>query len=316
MKVGQQRIHDPELKARPDEQSSVARPGQDPPVGRAPLPDDSLSRRRLERPDDCRAHSNDPTSGAARTLNRVAGLGTHRNSLGMHCVRLEIIHANGLECSSSNVQRYERALDASGLNRLRKRFVEMEAGGGRRDSAVLTRKYALVTLAIAGIGFAMNIGWEGHTPPLLEKLNCGSRSFNDPKVIASLHHAYQAAGSRDEDTLAHGFTGAHLRQCPVGVGVNALVGLQRPLQKNLDSPAGGFGSDQSCRHDAGVVEHEQIAGPQEGRQILHQSVAESAGSSFEHQQAASRAFGERCLGNQLFGELVREVIASHARMVT
>ena len=43
--------------------------------------------------------------------------------------------------------------------------------------------------------------------------------------------------------------------------------------------------------------------------------AQPAGRAVEHEQPARRALGQRCLGNQLFGQVVGEVVASHPRMV-
>jgi hypothetical protein len=71
------------------------------------------------------------------------------------------------------------------------------------------------------------------------------------------------------------FTGANLRQRPLLV--------QQALYKQLEPPAAGFASEQPRWNNAGIVKHQQIAGPQQFRQIAEALVSDLAGRAIQGQ---------------------------------
>jgi hypothetical protein len=69
----------------------------------------------------------------------------------------------------------------------------------------------------------------------------------------------------------------------------ALAVTQQPFQHHLDAAAAVLAAEQPRRYDAGVVEHEQVAGAQQARQVTEAAVAQLAAREGHVQQAAVRA---------------------------
>ncbi len=79
------------------------------------------------------------------------------------------------------------------------------------------------------------------------------------------------------------------------------------------SAAARLTSAQPGRNDPRIVEHQQIIGAQELRQVAHGPVLERAAVAREHHQARSVALGERLLRDERLGQLVVEVRETHRR---
>ena len=85
------------------------------------------------------------------------------------------------------------------------------------------------------------------------------------------------------------------------------VGAGDALEQQLDAPAGGLGRGHARLDHAGVVEDQEIAWPDERRQVGEREVA--APTALDVQQPAAGALGRRRLGD----ELVRQVELEIAR---
>ena len=92
--------------------------------------------------------------------------------------------------------------------------------------------------------------------------------------------------------------GAHVGQGAVGLG--------DALDQHLDLAAGGLVAVQPGLDDAGVVEDQQVAGPQQAGQVGEAPVMQLAGV-IQVQQPAAAAFGGGRLGDELGRQLVVEV---------
>ncbi len=299
MEIGEQGIDELELEARTDEQPRLTRP-------RATLAHSQRSR--FQSPDHRRSDRDHPAAVRSRALHCLARLGAHGDSLGVHCVRLQIVSANRLKSPRPDMQRNKRAAHTPRCDFIGQHAIEMEAGRRRCNRTVVAGEDALVPLAIVRIRRAMDIGGQRHLAPGLEEFQGRSGRFDDPQVIPAFDDAHRAARGGNLQSWADGLAGADLSE--------RLRPLQRPLQEDLDASAGGLGAYEAGGNDPGVIENEEIAGAKQCRQLLHVPVAHLSGRAVEHEEAAPRALGERRLRNQLFGESVGKVVASHTRMVT
>jgi hypothetical protein len=59
--------------------------------------------------------------------------------------------------------------------------------------------------------------------------------------------------------------------------------------------------------DAGVVEYNEVVGPQEVRKVAEKAVVAASGGAIEMQQARGRTIGKRLLSDQLLGQMIVEV---------
>ena len=82
---------------------------------------------------------------------------------------------------------------------------------------------------------------------------------------------------------------------------------QHPFDEQFDAPATVLLAEQARRNDAGVVEYQQIAAPEQRRQIGKTPVFDVSGLAVQAQQPAGRTLGEWLLGNELRRELVEKI---------
>src|SRR5438034_442860 len=83
-------------------------------------------------------------------------------------------------------------------------------------------------------------------------------------------------------------------------------------EKSFPAPAGARPpSHQPSRHDSRVVEHEQIAGIQQLRQVFKNPILDRLGGPANDKKARFVAFWRWFLGDELGGKMVVEEISSH-----
>jgi hypothetical protein len=97
------------------------------------------------------------------------------------------------------------------------------------------------------------------------------------------------------------FAGAEMDQRPPFV--------QQTLDQQLDAPAAGLAAVQAGRDHPGVVEHQQVAGAQQFRQVIEPAVAERAGCAVQGQQPAVAAPGRGVLGDQFRRQVEAKILA-------
>src|SRR5688572_10965637 len=86
---------------------------------------------------------------------------------------------------------------------------------------------------------------------------------------------------------------------------------QQTLEQKLDAPTRRLVPDDTRRQHTRVVEHEQIAGAEQRRQVGEQPILDTARGTVEHEQAARAPLPERRLRDQLRRKFVVEVAALH-----
>ena len=106
-------------------------------------------------------------------------------------------------------------------------------------------------------------------------------------------------GARKDDRLPRtgGVAGTDLEE--------ALVEAQHPLQQELNPAAGGLGADEPRLHDPGVVQHQEVAGAEQARQVAEAAIGEHLAG--EVQEPAVGALGRRRLGDPVRRQFEVEV---------
>ena len=118
----------------------------------------------------------------------------------------------------------------------------------------------LVALAIGGLGRAIDIGRQRHRAVRLEELQHVARELQVKQLALAPDHA--RAVPPGSATAAPAFKPLLARAC-----TSAVSRRQHPLQQQLDPPAAVLDAVNARRDHARVVEHQQIAGAQQRRQI-------------------------------------------------
>ena len=183
----------------------------------------------------------------------------------------------------------------------------MQAGGGRRYRSPLLGEDGLVSLAISVRVIAMNIGREWHMANAIEDgeeiVDRGELEQPIAELSALKDFGFEnngAVGSREHEAFADGnfSSGAHERAPEVVSG-----GLG---EHDFDSAGGlfAFAAQRSARVEASgdhatVIEHEQVAGVEKGREVGELAVVQFARCTIHDEHAALSALLGRLLRNQL-----------------
>jgi|ERR1700683_1609152 hypothetical protein len=93
------------------------------------------------------------------------------------------------------------------------------------------------------------------------------------------------------------------------------MALKRSLKEELDTAAGLLCAEEPRCDHARVVEHEQIARPQEPGQISHHEILVASAPSIKREESTCGSLGKRCLSHPIGWDLIREVAKLHAVML-
>ena len=91
-----------------------------------------------------------------------------------------------------------------------------------------------------------------------------------------------------------------------------LVWRHQPLDQHLDATAGLLGPQQPRRQHPRIVEHQQVARPEQACQIAKPQVGRIAALR-QVQQPAVAATRTRLLRNQALGQVVMKIAQLHGR---
>lgn len=226
-------------------------------------------------------------------------------TLAVHAVLAEVVHPHRLEGAGAHVQREPGAVRAVGLDAFEQSLVEMQAGRGRSDRAGVAREHGLVARLVGFAGGALDVGRQRQLAVALEQREqvftlrkAQVKEFANATEHLDLEGIGKAQAAAGFGRLAR----AHLRE--------RLVRTDRALDQHLDLAATVLDAMQPCVDDAGVVEYEQVARPDQVGERAEACVRERgrlARLRCQHQQTACAALGQRCLRDQLGGERVVEV---------
>jgi hypothetical protein len=90
-----------------------------------------------------------------------------------------------------------------------------------------------------------------------------------------------------------------------------LMLIPDTLDEDLNLTASVFATEQTGSHDPGVIEDEQVIGPEKPGQIGKEKVAPLRRLECEESRRAS--IEQRALGNQLGGKVVPKIAEAHGR---
>jgi hypothetical protein len=227
----------------------------------------------------------------------------------VHDVRLQIIGSHRLKRPCTHVQCYEGAAHTSRFYLSNELRIKVQTGGRGSNRAPFTRKDTLITLAVIVISRAMNVRWKRYIAPLLEEFKRRAGKFDTPQIVLTTEDADNASCSCHFEPFAYRFACAQL--------YNSLFRPDDTLEEYLHATARRLRPHEPRCNDFRIVENEEIARAQEGREVAHGAVPRDGTilRPLEHKQPTRRSLGERSLGDQFGRQLVGEVMALHARMV-
>ena len=141
-------------------------------------------------------------------------------------------------------------------------LLEVQAGGGRGHRAGLAGVDGLIALGIFRGRLAANVGRQRRLPVPFQQRQPRFVAVGadfEQLAVAAEYGGGKARLEQQRTTRLGRLAGVEMNQRP------PLV--QQPLDQNLDPSAAGLAAEQPRRDDPGVVEHQQIAGPQQRRQF-------------------------------------------------
>ena len=149
VEVGDQYVHQLELKARRDEDVGVAtgNPSFCPAFQRA---------------DTGGAHGHDASAACLAGGNGRLGFGRHVVPLAVHLVLGQVLSFDRLEGACTHMQRHMRALHAHGVQLRKYALVKVQCSRGGRYGAGVFRKHGLVALHVFGRVAVRDVGGERH----------------------------------------------------------------------------------------------------------------------------------------------------------
>ncbi len=224
----------------------------------------------------------------------------------MHAVIGGVRGLDGEEGAGADMQRRGEPRDAGGVERRRQPLGEMQPGGRRGDGAVLRREHRLVVGVVAGIAARgpLDVGRQRHAAEAREP----GAKFLPLDVEAQRHVAFRVlGGDRGGEALAEGdgIAGLHpLAALDEGApGAAADIAVERHLD-----PGRAAHADQPCRDDARVVADQQVARPQQKRQVADGAVRQCRP---DDEQARGVARLDRMVRDQLPRQLEIEIVDAH-----
>ncbi len=304
MEIGQQRVHDPETVTRIDKNFCLAFIG---------CHASAVCRRRSRRPASrdigtslCGSLQRSHHGGAdrhdappflLRRIDFIAGGLRYAEILRMHAVLADIIHTDRLKCPGSDVQGDKGGLHPHSLETREHGLVEMQTGGRRGDCTRMVRIHRLIAFAVARIVRTFDVRRERNMTDTLKNLRHRGIRFEFQMVklpLALLHgHGnipFQRKFLSRLRRLACTYLGQH------------MMSIQNTLHQHFDAPATVLVAKEARGNHARVVEHQQIACPQQRGQIGKTQIAPGAARAIEGQQTAGGARRCRILRDQIVGK--------------
>ncbi len=222
----------------------------------------------------------------------------------MHFVPLDIVLPERLEGARAHVQRHERAAHAARLELGEHGGIEVQARRGRGDGARLTRIDGLIAFPIRLLGRAVDVGRKRHLAERLEEFEHIGRELQAEQVAVAVDQARAASsGQKHRGPRLERFARARVNQ--------RRARREHPLEQQLDPAAAFLRAANPRRHDAGVVEHQEVVRAQQPRKIAEIEVAPQPARAVERQHPAAAARLGGPLRNQLGGKLEVKILALH-----
>lgn len=264
---------------------------------------------------DARRRGPDRDHAASLGLGEVDGLGRarrKRESFLMHAMGLDGVGLDGEEGSRPDVEGQRCGEDARLTQALQEAWGEMEAGGGGCDGAGFPCIDRLVSILIDGLvvpGPPLDIGGQGHFAMQRREAEDVAVEFHEhrPVRVLAANGGMQGGFGRAE---AKGGAGADPFGWPQEGSPN--TGSCFFEQQQFDGSLGfGFATPQACRDDLGIIEHEEVAGPEPSSYLMEASLMARGGGPVEDEEPGLVAMSTGMLGDTFRGEMEIEVGDAH-----
>jgi hypothetical protein len=196
-----------------------------------------------------------PAAGACRP-DPVGGGRRQRVAFRRHAVRREIAAADRQERPRPHMQRERHVVDARIARRREQRRCEVQAGRGCGDGAGDARERGLVALPVGGGRPARpaDVRWQGHLAGTLEPgEHIPAHVEPEPPPPVTQRPSPLARALREMQALAHARAAPDQRF--------PLAAAARLEEEELEAPAARASTVHPRRHDARVVQDEQVARP-------------------------------------------------------
>ena len=216
----------------------------------------------------------------------------------MTCVR-EVVAAHRLEGARADVQGDRAALDAARRERREQLGVEVQRRGRRGDRAGLRREHRLVAALVVGAVVAGDVGRQRHVAVALEQRSgsSGKRSSNsEPSAPPRPSTSTSKPSPLPRRSRLPGFGDLLARSC----ASTRDRGSIRSTSTSTAPPL-ALRAEQARLDDAGVVDHQQVAGAQQRRQV-----AEDGGRAARRRVPSSRREPLRSARGMLRDQLRRQ----------
>ena len=212
----------------------------------------------------------------------------------MHGVVVHVLRTHRLEGAGADVKGHVVGLHAARGQCVEHGLVEMQAGGRGGHGASLAGEHGLVAVKVSVVGIALDVGRQRHAPHAQQQLLDGFGSIKsqaEELAVTTLHHQPATVAEFNDAAFLGLLADAELR--------TELVVVVQALDQDLHGATGFLVAIKARGQHAGVVEHQQVTGLQQLRQIAELAVVKLPGRHVEVQQARRTATGQRALRDQL-----------------
>ncbi len=204
----------------------------------------------------------------------------------MHAVRGEIFRLHREERAGTDVQRDPGELHAPRADRIEQRRVEVQSGRRGGDGSGTSRVHGLVPRLVGRRCGARDVGWQrdGGVPREIVDKRSDAREAQAEEPIAARDDV-GVDGSRQANRLAR-------TRCMAGADLEQALGrAQNPFEQQFDPAATRLHAHEPGFHDLCVVQHQEVAVPQEQGQLAKPPVRQYFAGNV--QQAAVGTLGGR-----------------------
>ena len=215
-------------------------------------------------------------------------------------MRGEILGRDRRERSGADVERDPGDGDTVGFERGKERRVEVQSRCRRGDGAGRAREDRLVARLVVDFRRARDVRRQRNgavTIQIVEERHVAKQAQLEKAIAASDDGGARTARKRELAADLWRMADAELEE--------RAIGREHALEQQLDLAAGRLRRLEARLDDPRVVQHDEVAGRDESRQIGEREIGERG--AIDVQQPAAGAFGRGHLRDQLARQVVVEV---------
>ena len=203
------------------------------------------------------------------------------------------------------MQRHLREPDAHLPQTGQHGLVEVKARRRGSDGSAVARVNRLIPRLIGDIVRTLDIGRQGDMTLLRHEIGEVALDQTEPiEIIFALTHDEPRPTVEIDRAPGLGrLACADLGQC--------RARIQEALDEDLHPTAGVLAPEQPGTHHPRVVEYQEIARPEQSRQIGKEKVTTALTRRVERKQARRAAIGQRALGDQVGRQVIVKIAKEH-----